>query len=129
MMIFARGRDLAARVELYSKAILAMASDMERICEASGCAYTKEAIMESYIEAEEGPNAFERVLIDKGDLSEAEVKRNFLAEDICRTVEEIAEDIRFYMVPMTDEEFQKDVASMPGVRVYALHNRKEGEEL
>ncbi len=121
MMIFTRGRDLVARVELYSKVILAMASDMERICEASGCAYTKEAIMESYIEAEEGPTAFERVLIDKGDLSGAEVKRNFLAEDICRTVEEIAEEIRFYMVPMTDEEFQKDVAGKPGIRVYALH--------
>ena len=39
------------------------------------------------------------------------------------------EEIRFYMTPMTDKEFQKDVASMPGVRVYALHSRKEGEEL
>ena len=92
MMIFARGRDLAARVELYSKAILAMASDMERICEASGCAYTKEEIMGAYLSAAEGPTVFERVLIEKGSISEAEAKRNYLAEDICRAVKEKRSD-------------------------------------
>lgn len=34
------------------------------------------------------------------------------------------EEIRFYMIPMTDEEFQKDVAGKPGIRVYALHKMK-----
>ena len=94
MMIFTRGKDLARYTELLSEAIMAMACDMERISEASGCAYTKEEIMEAYLAAAEGPTVFEMVLIDKGDLSEAEAKRNFLAENICRAVEEIAEGIR-----------------------------------
>lgn len=34
------------------------------------------------------------------------------------------DEIRFYMIPMSDEEFQKDVASQPGLRVYALHKMK-----
>lgn len=34
------------------------------------------------------------------------------------------DEIRFYMIPMTDEEFQKDVAGKPGIRVYALHKMK-----
>lgn len=41
--------------------------------------------------------------------------------------DEALDEIRFYMIPMADEEFQKDVASQVGVRVYALHNRKEVE--
>ena len=94
MMIFTRGKDLARYTELLSEAIMAMACDMERISEASGCAYTKEEIMGAYLAAAEGPTVFEIVLIDKGDLSEAEAKRNFLAENICRAVEEIAEGIR-----------------------------------
>lgn len=34
------------------------------------------------------------------------------------------DEIRFYMIAMDDEEFQKDVASKPGLRVYALHKKK-----
>lgn len=34
------------------------------------------------------------------------------------------DEIRFYMIPMSDEEFQKDVAGKPGIRVYALHKMK-----
>lgn len=34
------------------------------------------------------------------------------------------DEIRFYMIPMNDEEFDKDVASKPGIRVYALHKKK-----
>jgi uncharacterized protein YbaA (DUF1428 family) len=33
------------------------------------------------------------------------------------------DEIRFYMIAMGDEEFQKDVASKPGLRVYALHKK------
>ena len=86
MVIFTRGKDLARYTELLSEVIVAMACDMERISEASGCAYTKEEIMEAYLSAAEGPTVFERVLIEKGSISEAEVKRNYLAEDICRAV-------------------------------------------
>lgn len=38
--------------------------------------------------------------------------------------DEALEEIRFYMIPMTDEEFQKDVAGKPGIRVYALHKMR-----
>lgn len=34
------------------------------------------------------------------------------------------EEIRFYMIPMTDEKFQKDAASQTGIRVYAIHSHK-----
>lgn len=33
------------------------------------------------------------------------------------------EEIRFYMIPMTEEEFEKEVANKPGIQVYALHKR------
>ena len=31
------------------------------------------------------------------------------------------ESVKFYMVPMDDEQFQKDVATLKGVTVYAVH--------
>lgn len=31
------------------------------------------------------------------------------------------EEVKFYLEPMTDEEFEKKVASIPGVQVYAVH--------
>lgn len=51
------------------------------------------------------------------------------ADHVVYAVKEYGEDdeldeIRFYMIPMSDEEFQKDVASQPGLRVYALHKMK-----
>ena len=33
-------------------------------------------------------------------------------------------EVRFYMIPMNDEQFEKDVASKRGVVVFALHKRK-----
>ena len=33
------------------------------------------------------------------------------------------EEVRFYLIAMTDEEFEKDVASKSGLTVYALHRR------
>ena len=33
-------------------------------------------------------------------------------------------EVRFYMIAMDDERFQKEVASKAGVTVYALHKRK-----
>ena len=38
--------------------------------------------------------------------------------------DEALEEIRFYMIPMADEEFRKDVAGKPGIRVYALHKMR-----
>lgn len=51
------------------------------------------------------------------------------ADHVVYAVKEYGDDdeldeIRFYMIPMSDEEFQKDVASKPGLRVYALHKMK-----
>lgn len=34
------------------------------------------------------------------------------------------EEVRFYQKPMTDERFEKDVASKTGLVVYAVHARK-----
>lgn len=31
------------------------------------------------------------------------------------------EEVRFYQQPMDEEEFERTVAKMPGVQVYALH--------
>lgn len=33
-------------------------------------------------------------------------------------------EVRFYMIPMDDEQFEKDVANKRGVVVFALHKRK-----
>lgn len=33
-------------------------------------------------------------------------------------------EVRFYMIPMNDEQFEKDVASKRGIVVFALHKRK-----
>lgn len=33
-------------------------------------------------------------------------------------------EVRFYMIPMDDEQFERDVASKRGVVVFALHKRK-----
>ena len=33
-------------------------------------------------------------------------------------------EVRFYMIPMNDEQFEKDVASKRSVVVFALHKRK-----
>lgn len=33
------------------------------------------------------------------------------------------EEVKFYMIPMDDEKFQKDVATLGGVVIYALHKR------
>ena len=33
------------------------------------------------------------------------------------------EEVRFYLLAMTDEEFEKDVASKSGITVYALRRR------
>lgn len=33
-------------------------------------------------------------------------------------------EVRFYMIPMNDEQFEKDVANKRGVVVFALHKRK-----
>lgn len=33
------------------------------------------------------------------------------------------DEVKFYQLPMSEEEFEKDVASIPGVVVYALHKR------
>ena len=33
-------------------------------------------------------------------------------------------EVRFYQKPMTDEQFEKDVASKTGMVAYALHARK-----
>lgn len=33
-------------------------------------------------------------------------------------------EVRFYMIPMDDEQFEKDVANKRGVVVVALHKRK-----
>ena len=33
-------------------------------------------------------------------------------------------EVRFYMIPMDDEHFEKDVANKRGVVVFALHKRK-----
>ena len=34
------------------------------------------------------------------------------------------EEVRFYLEPMTDERFEKDVASKTGFVVYAVHARR-----
>ncbi|MBR3973035.1 MAG: hypothetical protein IKJ99_03675 [Oscillospiraceae bacterium] len=34
------------------------------------------------------------------------------------------EEVKFYMVPIDDEKFQKDVASLSGCVIYALHARR-----
>lgn len=34
------------------------------------------------------------------------------------------EEIKFYLEPMDDERFERDVASIPGVTVYAVHRMK-----
>ncbi len=31
------------------------------------------------------------------------------------------DEVKFYLLPMSDEDFQKDVATLKGVTVYALH--------
>lgn len=36
--------------------------------------------------------------------------------------------VKFYMQPMTDNEFQEDVATLKGVTVYALHKGTTGGE-
>mgnify|MGYP004620423671 FL=1 len=33
-------------------------------------------------------------------------------------------EVRFYMIPMDDEQFEKDVANKRGIVVFALHKRK-----
>lgn len=33
-------------------------------------------------------------------------------------------EVRFYMIPMDDEQFERDVASKRGMVVFALHKRK-----
>ena len=33
------------------------------------------------------------------------------------------EEVRYYMIAMDDDRFEKDVASKPGATVYALHRR------
>ena len=38
------------------------------------------------------------------------------------------DEVRFYMIAMSDEQFEKDVASKPGVQVYALHAMKTEEQ-
>ena len=38
------------------------------------------------------------------------------------------DEIRFYMIAMDDEKFQKYVASKPGLQVYALHKKKQEEQ-
>jgi len=45
----------------------------------------------------------------------------------------ILEEVKFYLMPMNDYDFQNDVATLTGCTVYALHNgtvgasRQEGE--
>lgn len=34
------------------------------------------------------------------------------------------EEVRFYMIAMDDEQYERDVARKSGVTVYALHRRK-----
>ena len=35
-------------------------------------------------------------------------------------------EVSFYQFPMTDREYDENVANVPGVLVYALHSRKVG---
>lgn len=34
------------------------------------------------------------------------------------------EELRFYLMPMSDEEFEKEVVPLPGQQVYAVHKMK-----
>lgn len=83
-MIFTNRNELSEYIALLESIVNAMGEDLLRITNTVDKAITLDDLIDSYSRAVTSPSILESILIDRGELTTEEAKRNYLMESVFR---------------------------------------------